>query len=104
MQAWSDLFTNRQLTSLTLFTDLVREASKRVEADGGETGYADAVATYLALATSRTVDLNNSLVTWSNSRDQARNLFSRQAIPMTWDYAEVNPFAMAAGDVSVSVR
>jgi putative DNA methylase len=103
MRAWSDLFTNRQLTSLTLFSDLVREAGKRVEADGGAAEYAKAVATYLALATSRTVDLNNSLVTWSNSRDQARNLFSRQAIPMTWDFTEVNPFAMAAGDISVSV-
>ena len=58
--------------------------------------------TYLGQAVSRTTDLNNSLVTWSNSRDQARNLFSRQAIPMAWDFVEVSPFADAAGDVKVA--
>jgi putative DNA methylase len=102
MKTWADLFTNRQLTALSVFSALVSEARARVLADCEDERYADALLTYLALAVSRTTDLNNSLVTWSNSRDQARNLFTRQAIPMTWDYAEVNPFATAAGDVSVS--
>ena len=103
MRTWADLFTSRQLTALTTFSDLIKEARTQIVNDGAEPGYADAIAVYLALATSRTADLNNSLVTWSSSRDQARNLFSRQAIPMCWDFAEVNPFANAAGDVSVSV-
>ncbi len=101
---FSDLFTNRQLVALTTFSNLVSEARERVKADGGSDGYADAVATYLGLAVSRTADLTNSLVTWSSSRDQARNLFSRQAIPMAWDFVEVSPFAGAAGDVGVSVE
>ena len=85
-----DLFTNRQLMALTTFSDLVSEsvsgASRRgrswrqsrvaVCRIGGTdaAAYADAVATYLGLAVSRLHDLNNTLVTWSNSRDQARNL------------------------------
>lgn len=117
---FSDLFTNRQLVALSTLSDLVAEARERAVGDAlaaglprgdrledGGTGaeaYADAVATYLALATSRTADLSNSLVTWSNGRDQARNLFSRQAIPMAWDYVEVNPFARAAGDIGISVE
>jgi putative DNA methylase len=103
MRTWADLFTNRQLIALTVFSDLVGESRHRVKVDGSEVPYADAVSTYLALATSRTADLNNTIVTWSNSRDQARNLFARQAIPMSWDFTEVNPFAIAAGDISVSV-
>jgi putative DNA methylase len=103
MRTWADLFTNRQLTALTALTDLVTKARHQVMADSGESTSADALACYLALATSRTADLNNSIVTWSSSRDQARNLFARQAIPMAWDYAEVNPFANAAGDLSISV-
>ncbi len=100
----SELFTNRQLTAMSTFSDLVGAARERVFTDsGGDTSYADAVATYLALAVSRGADLNNSIVTWSNSRDQARNLFARQAIPMAWDFAEVNPFAGAAGDLGVSI-
>ena len=118
MTEWADLFTNRQLTALTTFSDLVGEAREQVLADalaagqpggarlaGGGTdaaAYADAVATYLGMAVSRTADLGNSLVTWSNSRDQARNLFARQAIPMAWDFVEVSPFAGAAGDASVA--
>ncbi len=120
LTTFSDLFTNRQLVALTVLSDLVRDArelarndalaagmahSSRLEAGGtGAEAYADAIATYLALAVSRTADLSNSLVTWSNGRDQARNLFARQAIPMAWDYVEVNPFAGAAGDVGISVE
>lgn len=114
----SDLFTNRQLVALTTFSDLVSEARAQVLADALAAGhvegsslesggteaaaYADAVATYLGLGVSRTTDLNNSIVTWSNARDQARNLFSRQAIPMAWDFVEVSPFADAAGDLTVA--
>ncbi|MDF3337902.1 DUF1156 domain-containing protein [Mycolicibacterium septicum] len=117
---FSDLFTNRQLVALTTFSDLVSEAREEVLkdavaagfvsgaslADGGDDAeaYADAVATYLAMGVSRMIDLNNSLVTWSNSRDQARNLFARQAIPMTWGFVEVSPFARAAGDLAIATE
>lgn len=119
MPTWADAFTNRQLTALTTLSDLVADTrmkvltdsraaghaeGSRLEAGGTEAAaYADAVATYLGQAVSRTTDLNNSMVTWSNSRDQARNLFSRQAISMAWDFVEVSPFANAAGDVNVAV-
>jgi len=118
MTAFVDLFTARQLTALTMFSDLVSEARERVHADAlvvgygdgprleagglGAAAYADAIAVFLGLAVSRTSDLGNSLVTWSNSRDQARNLFARQAIPMAWDFVEVSPFGDAAGDVKVA--
>lgn len=120
-KSYSDLFTARQLVSLTTLSDLVAEARERVLADaldagmpddgvrleaGGAraTAYADAVSSYLGLGVSRTADLSNSLVIWSTSRDQAVHLFLRHAIPMGWDFAEVAPFAGAAGDIAVSVR
>ena len=119
MDTFDKLFTARQLTALTTFSDLVGEARERVLRDAlaagmeegdrlegggaGASAYADAVATYLGLAVSRLTDSNNSLVTWSSSRDQSRNLFARQAIPMSWDYCEVSPFAGAAGDLGVSL-
>ncbi|MDT0300610.1 DUF1156 domain-containing protein [Streptomonospora wellingtoniae] len=99
---FSHLFTNRQLVTLTTFSDLVSEAREQVVKHGGTPAYGDAVATYLGLGVSRTTDLSNSIVTWSSSRDQARNLFSRQAIPMAWDFVETSPFAGAAGDLSVA--
>jgi putative DNA methylase len=99
----SDIFTNRQLNAMMTFTKLVGEAHDRIIGDGATIEYANAVSTYLALATSRIADLNNSIVTWSSSRDQARNMYARQAMAMSWDFAEVNPFAMAAGDLAISV-
>jgi putative DNA methylase len=108
------------LTTLTTYCDLVSEVREKVLVDALAAGrrqgaglsiggtdaaaYADGIATYLGLAVSRTADLNNTLVTWSNSRDQARNLFARQALSMSWDFVEVSPFARAAGDVSVATQ
>jgi putative DNA methylase len=99
----SDLFTSRQLVALSMFADLVVELRGRLRYEGVHDSYADAVATYLALAASRLADSNNALCSWSSSRDQSRSLFARQAIPMVWDFVENNPFAGAAGDLGVSV-
>lgn len=111
---FSDLFTNRQLVALTTFCDLVDQARQRaledalaagmeegesLEAGGsGARAYADAIATYLALGVSRMTDYSNSLTSWNSSRDGLRNLFSRQAIPMVWDFAEANPFSSSSGN------
>jgi putative DNA methylase len=120
MTRWGDLFTPRQLVALTTFSDLVKEAREKVKADAvkagmadngkplveGGTGtqaYADAVAVYLALGASKLADYNSTIVIWSPGRDQAKSTFARQAIPMTWDYAEVNPLADAAGDPNVTM-
>ncbi len=120
MTKWSDLFTDRQLVALTTYADMVQEARKLVERDAvsaglpndgrsldlGGTGtqaYADAVAVYLGLGVSKLSDYNASLVQWSTSRDQSVHVFGRHALPMVWDYAEVNPFAGAAGDLVVSL-
>ena len=91
------LFTSRQLTALTTFTDLVSEARERVKADAINAGcekaeaYADAVVTYLACGISRLSDYCNSLCTWNPTNENVAHLFQRQAIPMVWDFAEANP-------------
>jgi len=112
---FADLFTPRQLTALTTFSDLVGEAIEQAATDAraaglpgddtpladGGTGaraYGEAVGVYLGLVVSRITNSINALAVWSNSRDQSVNLFSRQAIPMSWDFPEVNPLAGAAGD------
>lgn len=69
--------------------------------DGG-TGagaYADAVVVYLAFAVSKAADRNSALCVWESQMDRLRGTFGRQALPMTWDYVETNPFAGAGGDI-----
>lgn len=95
---WSDLFTHRQLIALTTFSDLVRDARNKAIADGATPNYADALATYLGLGVSRAADRSSSISTWDASRDTARNVFARQAIPMTWDYVEPSPFSDSSGN------
>ena len=56
------------------------------------------VVTYLALAVDRLADRCNALCTWDVSAEKMRNLFARHAIPMTWDFAEVNPFSSSSGN------
>jgi putative DNA methylase len=116
-----DLFTGRQLTTLTTFSDLVSEAREKILKDSlsaglpegerlesgsiGAAAYADAVATYLGLSVSRGSDRQSSICTWdaSPSKEQVRGVFARQAIPMSWDYAEANPFAKSSGTWTESV-
>lgn len=117
MDSWADLFTNRQLLALTTFSDLVIEAREQVVTDaanvlgGPESNgdslagdfrsptYADAVATYLGIGVSRYANFSNRLCQWrpDAGKEQVGHLFVRQAIPMTWDFAESNFASNSAG-------
>jgi putative DNA methylase len=99
------LFTDRQLAALTTFCDLVGEVRVKVMNDSGgdQPSYSDAVATYLGLAVGRLSDICNALCRWEVSKTQVRNLFTRQAIAMLWDFAEPNVFSQTAGDYSISL-
>jgi putative DNA methylase len=105
MQTWADLFTNRQLTALATFSDLVQDVRARARADGADAGYADAVATYTALAVSRLTDYSSTSTTWASNPQMEilRSTFARQALPMTWDFAESNVFGPSSGTPDVMI-
>lgn len=111
---WSELFTNRQLTSLTTFSDLVAEAQQKAEKDAvfagmdndniplsengrGAKAYGEAVGVYLAFVIDKLTTFHSSCCGWNPPRDGMKNIFGRQAIPMVWDYAEANPFSNSSG-------
>ncbi len=120
LKTYGDLFTPRQLVALTTFSDLVQEARERVKADGikaglpddgqalakvgaGATAYADAVGVYLAFAVSKMTNIGSSIASWMSDRGAFRETFARQAIPMTWDFAEANTFADIGGSFSIAI-
>jgi putative DNA methylase len=103
LSTWGDLFTARQVLTLLTFSDLIRDARDQVIRDGGEPAYADAIATYLGFAIDRSANTLTTLARWTAAREQTVTAFARQALPMTWDYPEVNPFSGAAGDIGTSV-
>lgn len=115
LKTYGDLFTPRQLIALNAFSDLVHEAiarcrkdavaagmeddGVRLDADGrGATAYSEAIGVYLALATSKLSVFLTSLSRWRAGEGKTAPAFGRQAIAMTWDFADVNPFAGAGGD------
>ena len=97
LENFSDLFTNRQLTAVTTFSDLIDDIRGQIIDDGGDKNYSDAVAVYLSFLIDKLADRNSSICNWDSSRDGIRNTFGRQAIPMNWDFAEVNPFSNSSG-------
>lgn len=120
MNTFASLFTARQLTTLTTFSDLVGEARQHVLNDAVATGiregerleaggtdaaaYADAVATYLGFTISKASARNNTMCGWEPGMDRLRGSFQRQAIPMTWDYAEANPLESFGGGLQAVIQ
>jgi putative DNA methylase len=125
---WYEIFTPRQIVALTTFSDLVIEAREKVLTDAekrwssrhsddnrrlddgglGPVAYADAVATYLAFLVSRLADRSSTICSWDlragqGRKEGIRNVFSRQAIPMVWDFAEANPLSDIAASIDTAV-
>ena len=121
MKEWGDLFSARQLVALNTFSDLIDDIKQMAIADAkaagweddgmglnaGGTGpqaYAEAIAIYLAFTRDKVVNWLSTISHWWPGQDKIRPTFTRQALPMTWDYSEANPFAGAAGDFVVAAQ
>jgi putative DNA methylase len=120
LTTYGDLFTDRQLVALTAFSDLVGEAMARIRRDavaggladdgralrdGGSaaTAYAEAVGMYLALAVDRAVDYNSTIATWRPKDGAMRSSLAKQAIPMSWDFAEGSLFGDSSSGFTACV-
>jgi putative DNA methylase len=95
---WSDLFNARQLLALITFSRLVQAIYNHIVNEGTDPERARAVATYFGVAVDRLADRESSICRWDNTGESVMNTFGRQAIPMVWDYVEVNPFSGSTGD------
>lgn len=119
LDVYGDLFSSRQLVALSTFSDLVAEAVAHVRTDalaagmpddgrGLDTGgqgamaYAEAVGVYLGFIVEKLAEAHSTLCTWSNApkNELVVSTFRRQALPMTWDFGESNPFADSSGSVA----
>jgi Adenine-specific DNA methylase containing a Zn-ribbon len=120
LMTFADLFTRRQLVALTTFSDLVQETRERAKRDAliagltddgcsldasgtGATAYAEALSVYLAFSLDKAAEYGCTIVLWYAKEDRPKGIFARQAIPMVWDYAEVNPLSAIGGSFIASV-
>ena len=114
MTDYSDLFTNRQLTALTTFSDLVAKAQEKAtddavaagmnndyvslaEGGSGALAYGQAISVYLAFGIDRLSNRSSTICPWNRIGEKIEQTFGRQAIPMTWDFAEANVFSSSTG-------
>jgi putative DNA methylase len=123
LTTYGDLFTDRQLVTLTTFSDLVGEAQQQIQLDAHQVGpsndsttlrdggtgakaYAEAVALYLTCVIEKLTETHGSLCTWSSSpkNELVVSTFRRQALPMTWDFGEANVFASSSGSIHKTVE
>ena len=101
---WGKLFNARQLLSLTTFAKLVGEAHSEMLKEGLDAEYAGAVATYLGLSFDKLPDYNSTISTWHNTREGIGHTFTRQALPMVWDYCEANPLSGSTGNFGRAIN
>lgn len=113
METFGDLFTDRQLVALNTFCDLLPDVRAQIQVDAlasglasdqtplrdggaGAKAYAEAISVYLAFAVDKSADYGNSICGWNSTNQNVRQLFARQAIPMSWDFVETNLFGKMA--------
>lgn len=92
-ETWASMFSDRQLNVL----DNIIDKYKKVCAEWNDDKYYEVVETFLAIWIDRIVLVNTSFGRWDVSRESTQHPFSRQAIPMMFDFPESNPFCMSSG-------
>jgi adenine-specific DNA methylase len=95
---WRDLFSPRQRIALATLCRLVRQVGGHLRKERSEE-FTLAVQEVLALAVGKMADYGSSFCTWmpQASQETVAHTFSRQAMPMVWDFAEAYPFAESSG-------
>jgi len=92
MLEWGHLFTSRQLLTLTTLARVVRAVGAQLHAGKKDQAFAEAVQASLACCVDRCVNQLSSLSKWHNGREVVDGVFARQALPMLWDFADIQPF------------
>jgi putative DNA methylase len=97
MTSWETLFTSRQLLALVTISRLIQEGAETF-GRGMDPAFMAAVRTCLALALGKQADSNSSLCSWRPTSLDVGHTFGRQALPMFWDFCEVNILSGATRD------
>jgi putative DNA methylase len=98
MLQWKDLFTPRQLLALLTFSAEAHSAYETMLKENIEIDYAKAITTYIALLIDKLADFNSTICRWVSVGDKVANTYARQALPMIWDFSEINPFGNGSGN------
>ena len=93
---WRKLFTDRQLATQQALIRTIARARLKIEGIHGSS-VADAIVGFMACIMDRQADYGSSGCIWVNVHEKIGHQFSRFALPIVWDIAEVCPFTTASG-------
>lgn len=91
---WGQLYTSRQLLALHTLVSSLIQLKQEI---GIETDYKKAVFLYLAMIIDKNADYNSSFCTWHPGREVIGHVYTKQAIPMIFDFPETYPFSNSSG-------
>ena len=121
MFEYVDIYTSRQLVLMTTLCNLIPKIIDKVASDAllagmspvgvglnaggnGALAYGQAIGVYLSLVVGKLANFQSTICTWDNRNGNIRASFTRQAIPMTWVFAEGNPFSSVTGNYDTMLR
>ena len=96
LDTWRKLFTNRQLLCLGEFVSALRSLMQHL--NGNPKIWQEALVAFLALVNDRLADYSSTTCSWHNSGEKLGHTFARFALPIVWDYTEVNPLSNSSGN------
>ena len=96
LSKWGELFSDRQIYMLNSFLNKYSEFKNVLKDDN----YNKALISYIAIWFDRIAIINTSMGRWDSSRENNQHPYSRQAIPLTFDYPESNPFCLSSGSAT----
>jgi putative DNA methylase len=89
---WGQLFSDRQLIALTTLVKIINNFKTKIPSE--EIEYNKAIFTYLGIWTDRMASRLTKFGLIDLGGEKVVDLFGRQAIPMVFDYPEVNVFRL----------
>ena len=112
MPQWKDMFNSRQKLALMTFLERIKVSYDQIATDSTSviemanfdldaSELTGAVVGSLSIISGNMLDLGSRHCAWEPIAEAIRHLFGRQAIPMTWDYGEVNPLGGSSGSIQL---
>ncbi len=101
---WKDIFSDRQLLALGVFIKHTRRSREVLPQYGYATGWTKSIFAELAIVIDKLADYNATLCIWHTSGEKMNHVFGRYALPVNWDFAELNPLSDSSGNYIAQVE
>lgn len=92
---WWKLFSSRQLLSIGVFIEKIRDVARKGNSSHDDWG--GAIMAYLACVLDKLADYNSAFVPWQPKGEKGANTFQRWALPIKWDFTENNVLDSKSG-------